>query len=358
MKLGITGKAKSGKTTLFNAVTGQNADINLYDTKQETNIGVVQVPDKRIDHLTGIYKPKKSIYATVEFLDFPGIIEDSDNREFLSPTSMALLKNTDALAIVLRNFENSILDETQGKADPVTDIKDIMLEFIYSDLILAEKRLEKIELNFKRGVKCASTLIEEKALKVCVESLQNEIPLRETKFGDEELRAIKGFQFLSLKPAMIILNSDENNFKNNEAILKQLAEILPVHEFVGKFELELTNLPEDEATVFMDDLGLKESAVARIIKNAYDLLGYLSFFTVGDDEVRAWTIQKGDNAVTAAGKIHSDLARGFIRAETFTYDDMLKYGSEKAIREKGLFRLEGKTYLVQDGDIIFVRFNV
>jgi len=358
MKLGITGKTKAGKTTLFNTITGQNADVSLYDTKNEPNVGVVQVPDERIDELSRIYKPKKSIYATVEFLDFPPIIEDENNHELLSPTSMALLKTTDALAIILRNFSNPILNETHGKIDPCRDLSDILMEFIYSDIILAEKRLEKIELNFKRGVKTAAAIIEEKTLKKCLDSLHAEIPLRDMCLPEDELKAIKGFQFLSLKPTMIILNSDENNFGKNQDILNIISKTAPVYEFAGKFEFEISNLTAHEAQAFMEDIGISESAVTRIIKNSYDLLGYLSFFTVGDDEVRAWTIQKGDNAVTAAGKIHSDLARGFIRAETFKYDDIVTHKSEKVIREKGLFRLEGKTYIVQDGDIIFVRFNV
>ncbi|MCL2064396.1 MAG: YchF family ATPase [Candidatus Cloacimonetes bacterium] len=358
MKLGITGKAKSGKTTLFNAVTGQNADINLYDVKQEPNLGVVLVPDERIDKLSNIYKPQKTIFATIEFLDFPAMTEDTENHEFLSATSMALLKNTDALAIILRNFTNTILDETKGKSNPINDLNDILIEFIYSDILITEKRLEKIELNFKRGVKDATTILEEKTLKKCLEFLHKEIPIREANLADDELRIIKGFHFLSLKPVMIILNSDENNFGQNQEIITNLSKIAPVYEFAGKFELELSILSDEEAKDFMEDIGISESAVIRIIKNAYDLLGYISFFTVGEDEVRAWTIQKGDNALTAAGKIHTDLARGFIRAETFKYEDLISLGSEKVIREKGLFRLEGKTYIVQDGDIIFVRFNV
>ena len=358
MKLGITGKAKSGKTTLFNAVTGQNADISLYDVKNEPNMGVVIVPDERIEHLSKIYQPKKSIYATIEFLDFPPMTEDTENREFLTPASMALLKNTDALAVILRNFSNPILDETKGKSDAISDLNDILLEFIYSDILITEKRLEKIELNFKRGVKDATTLMEEKTLKKCLEYLHKEKPVREIGLAEDELKVIKGFHFLSLKPVMVILNSDENNFGQNTEIIEKISKTAPIYEFAGKFEFELSLLPAEEALLFMEEINITESAVNRIIKNAYDLLGYICFFTVGDDEVRAWTIEKGDNALTAAGKIHTDLARGFIRAETFKYPDIISLGSEKAIREKGLYRLEGKSYIVQDGDIIFVRFNV
>ena len=357
MKLGIAGRAKSGKTTLFNTVTGQNADMNLYDSKSEPNIGVVQVPDERINHLTDIYKPKKTVYATIEFLDFPPMIAEADPNESLSPTAITLLKNTDALAIVIRNFDNSILDETVGKKNPIKDLNDIITDFIYSDIVIIEKRLEKIELNFKRGVKTAETLLEEATLKKCLATLQNETLLRNLILSEDELKAIKSFHFLSLKYFMIILNSDENNFGTNETIISEMSKIAPVTEFAGKFELELSLLPEDEAIAFMEDFNLKEKATERIIQSSYDLLGYISFFTVGDDEVRAWTVQKGDTALTAAGKIHTDLAKGFIRAETFTYNDIMTLKTEKNIREKGLFRLEGKTYQVKDGDIICIRFN-
>jgi len=358
MKLGLIGATKSGKTTIFNAITKLDAPTSLYDQKAEPNIGIVQVLDERITHLSEIYKPKKTIYATVEFLDFPGMLEDAENHEFLSAASMNLMRTTDALVIVLRNFADPVLDQTFGKPDPVKEIKKITDEFILSDLVIAENRLEKIELGYKRGLKTAAIQIEEKAIRTIIETLNNETPLREIDLPEEELKAVKGFQFLSLKPMMIILNSDENNYNKNPETLIHLSNISHTTEFAGKFEMELSLMDEQEARIFMDDLGIKESAVLRVTKSAYQLLGYVSFFTVGTDEVRAWTIQKGDNAVTAAGKIHSDLARGFIRAETFCYNDILKYENEKTIREKGLFRLEGKTYLVQDGDIINIRFNV
>ncbi|MCL1826480.1 MAG: YchF family ATPase [Candidatus Cloacimonetes bacterium] len=359
MKIGIIGTAKAGKTTIFNTITGLDAGTGLYDQKIEPNIGTVQVLDERITHLSEIYKPKKTIYATTEFLDFPGMQENAENHEFLSAVSMNLMRTTDALMVVLRNFSEPVLDDTYGKADPLDHIRRISEEFILSDLVIAENRLEKIELGYKRGIRTPAVQIEEKAIRTIIEALGNEIPLRKITLPEEELKAVRGFQFLSLKPIMVILNSDEKNFNQNQEILDKLSALdyLPI-EFAGKFEMELSRMDETEAAIFMEDIGIKESGILRVTKTAYHLLGYISFFTVGPDEVRAWTINKGDNAVTAAGKIHSDLARGFIRAETFCYADIVTHGSEKVIREKGLFRLEGKTYLVQDGDILNIRFNV
>jgi len=364
MKLAITGLAKSGKTTIFNAITKLDAPMSVYDSKIEPNMGVVEVNDERITHLSQIYQPKKTIYTHVEFIDFPGIVESDGNRpehtehEFLSPTSMGLLKTTDALVVVLRHFNHPALDQTLGTPNPEKDYRQITDEFILSDLIIAEKRLEKIELSYKRGIRTPALQIEEKAIRTAIETLSSETPLREVNFNEEELKSIKGFQFLTLKPVMIILNSDESNYANDTALIEKLSSLATTYEIAGKFEMELSKLEPEEASVFMEDMGITESAVHSVIKVAYALLGYISFFTVGPDEVRAWTIQKGDNALTAAGKIHSDLARGFIRAETFCYDDILAHKNEKTIREKGLFRLEGKTYQVRDGDILNIRFNV
>jgi hypothetical protein len=356
MKLGIAGLAKSGKTTIFNAITGLDIAVGSYDQKAEPNIAVVQVLDPRVSHLSEIYNPKKTVYATVEFLDFPGMVEKSDTQEFLSTPAMNLLRTTDALVITLRNFTDDF--HADSLSNPEQELKDIYIEFILSDLMIVEKRLEKILLGYKRGIKTPAITIEENAIRLAIESLNSEISLRDVGFAEHELRAIKGFGLLSLKPIMVILNSGEKNFGKNVTILENISKIAPVYEFAGQFEMELSKMDEVEAQAFMDDIGVSESAVHRVTKGAYDLLGSISFFTVGEDEVRAWTIRSGDNAVTAAGKIHSDLARGFIRAETFSYNDILEHKSEKIIREKGLFRLEGKTYIVRDGDIINVRFNV
>jgi len=358
MKLGITGSTKSGKTTIFNAITKLNAPINTYDNKIEPNVGIVQVLDDRVTELSKLYKPQKTIYANIEVLDFPAMQRENENHEFLSPTSMGLLKTTDALIIVLRNFTDPYRDETTKKSNPINELKAILEEFMLSDLYSAERRLEKIELNFKRGVKPATALIEEKALRIAIESINNNIPLSKVNFQEAEMNAIKGYNFTSIKPFMIILNSGESNFAKNVSLLNELNTHAPTIEIAGQFEMELSKMHDEEAAIFREDMNISESAMIRTVNKAYALLGNLSFFTVGSDEVRAWTIQNGDNAITAAGKIHSDLARGFIRAETFNYEDIIKHGNEKTLREKGLYRLEGKTYIVKDGDIIFVRFNV
>ncbi len=358
MKIGISGLPKSGKTTIFNALTRLEADTSLYDSKMEPNLGNVLVLDERITHLSDLYKPKSTIYANIEFIDFPAMSEVNESHQFLGTSSMTLLKNTDALAIVLRNFSDPVLDETYHKPDPVKDFKSIYEEFILSDLITAEKRLEKIELGYKRGIKTPAILLEEKVLRQIVETLNEIKPISSLSFTEDELKTIRGFQFLSQKPVLIVINSDENNLYQNDTIINSLKDYATCIEFAGKFEMELSRMDEEEAKMFMDDMNIKDSAINVFTQTAYSVLGLISFFTVGTDEVRAWTIHKGDTALEAAGKIHSDLARGFIRAETFNYSDFNTLGSEKAIREKGLFRLEGKTYIVKDGDIINVRFNV
>jgi len=230
---------------------------------------------------------------------------------------------------------------------------------VLSDLQIAEKRLEKVQLGFKRGVKTAEALFEEKVLLKVVECLQQERPLRKLELTPDEEKTLRGFQLLTQKPVMILLNSDESNYLKNDELLDELRRKgYIVEDFAGKFEMELIGLDEADKQMFMADMGIESSVRDSIIRLAYNILGYINFFTVGKDEVRAWTITEGTNAQVAAGVIHSDLQRGFIRAECFNYEELMEYGSEKALREKGKFRLEGKTYRVVDGDIISVRFSV
>ena len=358
MKIGLIGLPNSGKTTIFNALTGLNAEISNYSNqKTEPNLGIVEVMDERVSKLAELYEPEKIIYATIEYIDFAGLSGDL-KKENLPVALLTLAKTTDALAVVVRNFNNEVINQTLGTPDSIADIERINTELIISDLIIAEKRLEKIELSLKRGIIDNKLLLEEKAVKKAIESLNQEIPLREIKFPSDEEKAIRGFQFLSQKPLMIILNSDEENFGHNSELLDKIHSNYMVMEFAGNFEMELSKLSSEEQQDFMVDMNIKESARDRLTKLSYELLGYISFFTIGKDEVRAWTIIKGDNAVDAAGKVHSDLARGFIRAECFSYEDLIRLGSEKVLRENGLFRLEGKNYIVKDGDVLNIRFSV
>lgn len=355
MKIGLFGLPKSGKTTLFNALTKSSAPVNSYvASKAEPNIAIVKVGDERVYKLVQLYNPKKTVYATIEIVDFVGVNQDSVKDENVSGELMKLVRNVDALAIVVRNF----LNELEEEPTPVVDVNKIDDELLLADLMIVEKRLEKIRAGFQKGQKTDALLAEEKILSRVLDHLNDSKPLREFNFSPEEEQIVKGFQFLTKKPFIIILNTDENKLGKNEKVLQEMGKVHTSVEFAGNFEMELSRLGPEEAQMFMDDMGIKESAVDRLTKLAYDALGYISFFTVGADEVRAWNIKRGSSAVEAAGTIHSDLARGFIAAECFTYNDLIDLGSEKAIKEKGKFRLEGKEYIVKDGDILSIRFNV
>jgi len=354
MKIGIIGLAGSGKTTVFNALTGSKADTDLYSGKVEPNLAVVEVKDERVTRLSQMYQPRKTIYANIELIDFAGLAKESAKKELYSGKAMGLIKNVHALALVLRNFRS----EMYGPAAPVADLESIESELLLNDLIITENRLERIEWSYRRGQKNQELQAEEKILRLICDQLNNNRPVRALDISEADKKIIRGFQFLSQKPALVILNSDESTFGGNAAIISDIAARYNVVEFAGRFEMELAGLEPDEADAFMKDMGIEESAKDRLTTLAYSSMSYISFFTVGQDEVRAWTLQKGSTAVDAAGTIHSDLARGFIRAECFSYSDLIELGSEKAIREKGLFRLEGKDYIVKDSDILNIRSGV
>ncbi len=356
MKIGLIGLPNSGKTTIFNALTKSRAEVTSYaNTKNEPNLAVIDVIDERVVRLSEMYQPKKTTYATIEVIDFVGLSEGSARGEAFSGTAMGVIKRVDAIALVIRNFEDGLM----GAPSPLDDLDQIEIEMLMSDLVIAEKRLERIAGSIQRGLKTDALLAEEKVLKKIAAGLNENRPVRSIEIDCEEQKLIRGFQFLTQKPLMVVLNSPEESFGRNSEIIEKMRNGREVIEFAGKFEMELSRLDdEEEIRMFMEDIGISESARDRLTQLAYALLGYISFFTVGSDEVRAWTIHRGDTAIEAAGAIHSDLSRGFIRAECFSYNDLMECGSEKAIREKGRFRLEGKNYVVQDRDILSIRFSL
>ena len=321
----------------------------------EPKLAVVPVRDPRILRLSEMYEPKKTVFATIELADFPGTTDKAEKGDMFSTEMLQHFRNMDALGIVLRNFT----DDYDEAPDAVADLSVISDEFIMADLIVVENRLDKIEASNKRGMKTPEMQIEEKILLRIKAQLEENKPLRDLSFTVDESKQIRGFTFLTLKPWLLILNSGEKHFKQSPEIVEQLSKSHPVIEFAGKFEMELTQFTDvDEIALFMEDMGITDSARDRLAGTVYEILGYISFFTVGSDEVRAWNIFRGTKAQDAAGTIHSDLSRGFIRAECFTYDDLISAGDEKTIKTQGKFRLEGKEYIVQDGDIMSIRFNV
>lgn len=361
MKIAIIGLANSGKTTLFNALTGQNVETTIYATvAAEPHMGVVRVPDTRLDRLTEIFHPKKTTHATIEYVDYIGLTKgDIDqNRKVFD-----LIKDADAVVHVVRGFADETVVHPLGGVDPLRDAETVELEMIFGDLELVDKRLERMEQGAKRGKKPDEA--ERKLLMKCKEHLEKEKALRDADFAEDEVRAMSHLQFMSVKPMVVVVNVGEQDISSEMttetvAALERLFSGRQVKALgiCGKIEMEIAQLSAAEARAFLDDLGIAEPALHRLIRVSYDLLGLISFLTAGEDEVRAWTIRKGLNAQKAAGKIHSDIERGFIRAEVVSYDDFMAGGSMAAARDKGQLRLEGKTYEVRDGDIINFRFNV
>jgi GTP-binding protein YchF len=323
-------------------------------------MGVVRVPDMRIDRLAEIFNPKKITYATVEYIDYIGLTKGDmeQNRKVFD-----LIKDADAIVHVVRGFDDEAVIHPLGTVDPLRDSETLELEMIFGDLELVDKRLQRMEEGMKRGKKPDET--EKRVLSKCKEVLERETPLRDVEFSEDEEKSMRHLQFMSIKPEVIALNVAEDAL-NTERAEKQVAELLSryrgrqvkVISFCGKIEMEIAQLSPDEARAFLDDLGIEEPALNKLIHVSYDLLGLISFLTCGEDEVRAWTIRRGMNAQKAAGKIHSDIERGFIRAEVVSFDDFIAQGGMSGARDKGQLRLEGKTYEIRDGDIINFRFNV
>lgn len=342
MKLGIIGLSQSGKGTVFSALTGARGDDDIKKTKKDNRIASVKVMDERVDFLSGLYSPKKITYTQVEYL-LPSNTGGSENMIWNQA------RVCDALIHVIRNFQGP------GGVEPTSedDFRLLEEEMIINDLAVAEKRLERIEADMKRGKKPDEE--EHQLVQSCRDLLEKGRPLRDDKIlaGSPLL---KGFTFLSAKPQLVIFNNDDEN----EAVpeWKVLPENIVMHAVRGRLEMDIAEMSSEEAVEFLAEYNITESALDRIIKSSYEILDLMSFFTVGEDEVKAWTIKRNTKALEAAGEIHSDIQKGFIRAEVLSYDDLIKYGSYKEARNVGRVRLEGKEYTVEDGDIINFRFNV
>ena len=357
MEIGIVGLRSSGKTTLFNLLTGLEEQTGGYST--QSHQGIARVPDGRLDRLSALFRPRKTTPATVRYVDVPGLSGDAARGTALD---LPQLRTMDALMVVLRGFDQAEVTAAEGEPDPLRDLETIEAEFLISDQLVVEKRLERLEKDIRKR-KAPELLAERDLLTRCLQALEAERPLREEPFTDEERKLLRGFTFLSLKPILVVLNAAEDAVAGDPfagggwAAWRERAGV-ELTAVSAALEGELAGLEPDEAAAFMEEMGLAEPALERVLAASFRLLGLVSFFTVGEDECRAWPVREGTPAVEAAGVIHSDIQRGFIRAEVVRWDELLAEGSLAACRQKGMLRLEGKTYTVQDGDVIHFRFNV
>ena len=363
MKIGIVGLPNVGKSTMFNAITNAGAECANYPfCTIEPNIGVVPVPDERLDELTKMYKPEKTTHAIIEFVDIAGLVKGASKGEGLGNKFLSHIREVDAICEVVRCFEDPNIVHVDGSINPIRDIETINLELIFADIETLNKRIDSVKKKLKADKKCQEELdVLEKIKNV----LENGKSARTVELNDDEKEFLKDTFLLTMKPILYIANVSEEQLadaSNDENVKKVVmyakqenAEVIPL---CVKIEEELASLDGDDKKEMLDALGLESSGLDKVIKASYDLLGLMSFLTAGEPEVRAWTIKKGTKAPQAAGKIHSDIERGFIRAEIVSYDDLMREGSMTAAKEKGLVRSEGKEYIMQDGDIVLFRFNV
>ncbi|HEX5480184.1 MAG TPA: redox-regulated ATPase YchF [Dehalococcoidia bacterium] len=363
MDLGIIGHQRSGKTTVFNAVTRGHAQTGAYGAGVQPNIGVVKVPDRRLDDLAKLFDPKKLTHADIRYVDFPG--EAFSEGQGPSPQFLAQLARSDALIHVVRAFADETVPHPAGSVDAMRDAAAMELELAFADAAFIEKRLERIEAAM-RSVKAGERDAAEREVALLTRlkhGLEEEKPLRAQEMTDEERRSLVNYQFLTDKPLLLVVNTNDDDAARNGEIESEFrSKFVQPHTEVaaisGKIEQELAQMTDEEAAEFRAELGIEESGLDRMIRLSYGLTGLLSFFTVGPDECRAWNVAAGSTAPTAAGKIHTDLERGFIRAEVVHWQDLLNAGTLAEARKRGQLRQEGKTYVVQDGDCLNILFNV
>ena len=364
LKAGIVGLPNVGKSTLFNAITKKNILAANYPFATiEPNVGMVTVPDERLTYLENMYLPKSTVPTTFEFTDIAGLVSGASKGEGLGNKFLSHIRETDAIVEVVRCFDDENITHVEGKTNPVRDIEIINVELILADLEIIENRLGKI-LKKAETTKDKDAVLEVNALTKAKTNLEQNIPLRRVEWNEEELLVMKPFNFITLKPLIYAVNVSEEDIvigdNNYTKEVKDYAskENSGVIVMCAKMESELSELSDDDKKVFLSELGISNSGLDKLIFATYNLLGLKTFFTSGQDECRAWTFKDGMNAKVCAGIIHSDIERGFIKAEVTSFDDLKEYGSELKVKEAGKLRLEGKDYLMQDGDIVYFRFNV
>ncbi|MFQ5628261.1 MAG: redox-regulated ATPase YchF [bacterium] len=361
MQIGIVGLALSGKTTLFNALTGQQELTGFGAGAREKHVAVVKVPDTRLDDLHGLVPQARKVQTTIEYIDMAGVEKGSGKSGF-DAQFLGDLRQTEALLVVVRAFENDAVPHQDGSVDAHRDYSTISDEFLLSDLAVVENRLTRIEQQIRK-IKNEAMEREMVLLKKCNACLEESKPLRELELTAEENKILRGFQFLTLKPTLVAININESDIPHAEEIESEFRNKYQTasKDFIAlsaEIEMEIAQLSEDDAALFLQEMSIKEPALTRMIRYSHNLLGLLTFFTFGENEVRSWTLKNGLTARLAAGEIHSDMERGFIRAETIPYDTLLQHKSLAKCRETGSLRLEGKEYIVKDGDVITFRFNV
>jgi GTP-binding protein YchF len=354
MKLGVIGLPQSGKTTIFNALTRGHQPVTTSGGRFDVHTGVVDVPDVRVDHLSDLFKPKKTIYAKVTYADIAGL---EGSQSAISGQLLNLLTQMDGLLHVVRCFEDPSVPHPSGSVNPLRDIATMDAELLLNDLIAVERKLERLADERRKGGGREKSLIEREAVlfERFKDALSREVPLREIELTAEEEKTLSGFGFLTRKPMLVLLNLHEGQELPPVEYTHPHCDLVPLQ---GKLEMEIAQLDPADAADFMAEYGITEQGLARVIRVSYALLGLISFFTVGADEVRAWTLPRGSTAYEAAGAIHTDLQKGFIRAEVISCDELLTLGGLKEANAKGRLRLEGKEYIVHDGEIVHIRFNV
>ena len=366
MQLAIVGLARSGKSTVFNTLTRGHAETGGYGALT-VNVGVVKVPDDRLTRLTQLFRPKKEVPADVTYVDLPAppARSEAESAADMPADQMARLREADALVHVVRAFENPAVPHPEGSVDPWRDLERLDLEFVLADLALVERRAERLQLGGRHGsaAERESNERELAVLETILAGLRDGTPIRDLRLADDEARRVRGFRFLTEKPVLVVLNVDESQLGSAHELMRELRERYR-HEHVAmeslsaRIEMEIGELDDAEAAAFREELGVVEPSLERVIRASYVLLGLISFFTAGPDETRAWPVPDGATALDAAAAIHSDLARGFIRAEVVRFEDLIALGSTAEARKQGKLQSEGKSYRVRDGDVIEILFNV